>query len=406
MSDARVFRVRTRLIKGDMMTTRIRLLILCISLIVLGLIPASAQQQNNSVGVTSQRFEGGEMFYRYDTGEIIVLSNSTGRYWRIPSQEYGNLQYNPFSVSLPANRLHAINGFGRVWHNFQDIRNELGYGITNELGYTVRFTTIGNTTYMTRLNGVIVELNPTLSYYHIVDTIPQYSGATLDAEVSTRAIALGNNLTISWDAKGVDIVGISIVEDSEFSRGAIGEFFPLDASGQVDWQVPENLVNNFRVIVTGYQQSTKLFEQNAYDVVASSTFDVRTYEDTRLLVLTKIAFQQYQYGFMIWREDTGDVRVFYDGVRDGYQRWESYAVGTYSRFLPYGQPVQSGCIEAINGFGKVYSIEVVRNRLGCPISNEQSLNLEVTYSYSDGFIWDISNGTRLYLIDYTWESGY
>lgn len=388
------------------MNNRIRLLIVFISLIVLGLMPVSAQQQNKAVSVTSQRFEGGEMFYRYDTGEIIVLSNSTGHYWRIPSQEYGNLQYNPYGYDVPDNRIVAINGFGRIWHNFQDIRNELGYGITSELGYSLRFTTVGNTTYMTRLNDVIVELNPTLSYFRIVDSIPTYSGATLDAAISTRSIALGNNLTISWDASGVDVVGISIIENDTLGRGAIGEFYPLETSGQVDWQVPENLVNDFQVIVTGYQQSTKLFEQNAYDVVASSTFDVRTYEDNDLLVLTKIAYQRYQHGFMIWREDTGDVRVFYDGVRDGYQSWETYAVGIYNQFLPYDEHVQAGCITPVNGFGRVYSVDIVRNRLGCAISNEQGLRLSITYSYSDGFIWDISDRIQLNLIDYTWEYDY
>jgi hypothetical protein len=68
-------------------------IMICFGLFLCWLVPIAAQE--NSVRITSQRFENGEMIYREDTGEIYILSFKTGRWWRYASMQYGRLPYNP-----------------------------------------------------------------------------------------------------------------------------------------------------------------------------------------------------------------------------------------------------------------------------------------------------------------------
>jgi hypothetical protein len=88
-----------------------------------------------------QPFEDGFMLWRGDSGEVWVLEK-TGRARRYSESVYGLLPDNPITDEAPSGYSKPILGFGRVWGNFEEVRETLGWALGGEQGYTmtVQFT--------------------------------------------------------------------------------------------------------------------------------------------------------------------------------------------------------------------------------------------------------------------------
>jgi hypothetical protein len=86
-----------------------------------------------------QLFENGFLLWRQDTGRIDLFTKDYVAGYNL--NQYATLPDNPFTVLPPAGRLSPINGFGRVWGNFVDTRNALGWGLGNEQGFQAIFKT-------------------------------------------------------------------------------------------------------------------------------------------------------------------------------------------------------------------------------------------------------------------------
>jgi hypothetical protein len=104
---------------------------LIVMLLVSFLAISSYAQNTNYIAVVSQRFEGGEMIYRRDNGDIFIISNVSGRWWIFQSNSYGQLSIN--QAAAPNNRISPINGFGRIWANNAQLRQELGWAVLPEI---------------------------------------------------------------------------------------------------------------------------------------------------------------------------------------------------------------------------------------------------------------------------------
>ena len=121
------------------------LLLGMLSLFTVATTPAKAQ---TSYPITTfaayQEFENGFMIWREDSGEILAFVQSTNIVHRFPEAMYDHLPENPIWDSPPHNRVKPIRGFGRVWGNFDYVRQQLGWGLNSEFGYT---TTISFTGY-------------------------------------------------------------------------------------------------------------------------------------------------------------------------------------------------------------------------------------------------------------------
>jgi len=81
-----------------------------------------------------QPFEGGTMLW-LGTDDLIVILFSDNS-WRSVEDtwEEGQLESDP-SVEPPAGRYQPIRGFGKVWREVNDIRQQLGWALNPELGF-------------------------------------------------------------------------------------------------------------------------------------------------------------------------------------------------------------------------------------------------------------------------------
>jgi hypothetical protein len=89
------------------------------------------------VPITYQLFENGFMVFRADNGEIWVFGGN-GQYYRsFPAYLYGGLPDNPVRDNPPQWRLKPYMGFGKVWGNYPEVRNMLGWGIESERSWNM-----------------------------------------------------------------------------------------------------------------------------------------------------------------------------------------------------------------------------------------------------------------------------
>lgn len=127
-----------------------------------------------TVYVTSQSFEGGRMYWRSDTGTIWVFVY-TGQSYTFPVSSYSYLPDNPYS-NQPSGYVRAINGFGKIWGSRSDVRSQLGWAYTSEIGFYTSIVTQGaypyTTTYLTELDSRIIQINYNGTWQY-VSSVPQ-----------------------------------------------------------------------------------------------------------------------------------------------------------------------------------------------------------------------------------------
>jgi hypothetical protein len=85
-----------------------------------------------------QRYENGFMIWLAFSGDIHVFyGQDNGTLATYPARMYGRLPDNPF-FNVPSGRVRPILGFGKVWGNFQEVRDRLGWALAPERGYIAR----------------------------------------------------------------------------------------------------------------------------------------------------------------------------------------------------------------------------------------------------------------------------
>jgi hypothetical protein len=84
-----------------------------------------------------QKYERGFMIWRADTGQVIVFwGEQTGQISTYEQNEYGVLPDNPIAY-VPPDRVRSVNAFGKVWGNYQSVRDGIGYALGPEEAYTL-----------------------------------------------------------------------------------------------------------------------------------------------------------------------------------------------------------------------------------------------------------------------------
>ena len=90
-----------------------------------------------------QSFQSGYMVWIGSDDQIYVFYGTNGGFYNsFPLNSYGSLPENPFTDLAPSGLVKPIRGFGRVWGNFTFVRQNLGWGLQLEQGYTATFTTL------------------------------------------------------------------------------------------------------------------------------------------------------------------------------------------------------------------------------------------------------------------------
>ena len=190
---------------------------------------------------------------------------------------------------------------------------------------------------------------------------------------SPDPIERGGTVTLTWDAPGAETVGITRLSPS----GDIflePEALNLPARGSIDLQVPDNYVESVKYYLGALGTGGNLAK--AYVTVAV----ICSYDEyiAPRCPLTQdhpwAAYEPFERGHMIWREDTSEIYVLYD---DG--DYETHA-DTWQE----GDPVMipgtppPGLYAPVRGFGNLYASQPqIRERLGWATEEEDGYTMWV-----------------------------
>jgi hypothetical protein len=94
------------------------------------------------IQVAEQLFEHGRMFWLQPTQEIwVLIVTSEGRgTWLVYEDTFveGEPETDP-AIVAPDGLLQPERGFGKLWREVQQVRDELGWAVTPEFGYVSRY---------------------------------------------------------------------------------------------------------------------------------------------------------------------------------------------------------------------------------------------------------------------------
>jgi hypothetical protein len=180
-------------------------------------------------------------------------------------------------------------------------------------------------------------------------------------------------VTLAWDTSGVVDVSITrLSEDGDIFLET--EALDLRAAGSLTVQVPEDYVESVKYYLGARSASGARY--HAY-VTVRILCPYDTYLAPRCpLTQTQIwaAYEPFEHGHMVWREDTREITVLYD---DG--SYESYA-DTWQEGDPVDIPGSPppGRFAPVRGFGHLYAAQShLRERLGWATATEVGYTMTV-----------------------------
>ena len=95
-----------------------------------------------AIYVAEQRFEGGWMFWLQPNGQIWLLSvdESGNNIWSVYNDDFvdGEAESDP-QIVPPENRHQPVRGFGKLWRENLEVRQEVGWALEIEVGHTTRY---------------------------------------------------------------------------------------------------------------------------------------------------------------------------------------------------------------------------------------------------------------------------
>ena len=132
-----------------------------------------AWQSSTETYAAFQKFENGCMIWREDKGEIYAFVRSPNVCFRFSEASNETLPDNTISENPPAELVKPNRGFGRVWGNYAYVRDQLGWEIQTEFGYTTVVTFVQgypNFQSISLLDGDRVEFLRTVPGINILGT--------------------------------------------------------------------------------------------------------------------------------------------------------------------------------------------------------------------------------------------
>jgi hypothetical protein len=96
----------------------------------------------NQITVAEQVFEHGRMFWIQPTQQIwVLIVSSEGRgIWQVYDDRFkeGDPESDP-SIVPPGELLQPMRGFGKLWRENPQVRDDLGWAVTPEFGYVSNY---------------------------------------------------------------------------------------------------------------------------------------------------------------------------------------------------------------------------------------------------------------------------
>jgi murein DD-endopeptidase MepM/ murein hydrolase activator NlpD len=372
---------------------------------------------------TYQQFENGFMTWRTDTGAIWVFFNS-GRVTSYPLDRYGGLSGDArYMMTLPPGRNLASGGFKKVFDNFQDVRSAMGWAIGGEQSYDMFLEKPSFGRYFTVMlpDKRVVRIDPdgTWRFTTVVPPNPtaipdQYStGATFQsfergfmvwrADTGAIRVYIGGDTGDLTTYSSLDY-GLQPIEPiSHTHLGPGTRLMPINGFNRVWSNVPgvqERLgwaVSNessYTMILrgTGTGSAVTSFSlpdgrfvtnigNNQWAVSGGlptplpvTAVPTNPPQSTSAVIRVGATYQPFENGFMTWRSDTGEIRV-YIGQRTGTTT--GYSPAYYGLFpvSRTGTPPDGRWFPDM-GFGKVWSaVPGLRGQLGWATGAEQGYTM-------------------------------
>lgn len=92
--------------------------------------------------VAEQPFQRGSMFWLEPIGQIwVIVETEPGfGYWQVYEDAFreGDPEFDP-TITPPAGLIQPIRGFGLVWRNGENVRQELGWANDIEVGFVANY---------------------------------------------------------------------------------------------------------------------------------------------------------------------------------------------------------------------------------------------------------------------------
>jgi hypothetical protein len=367
-------------------------------------LPGVAADDGVTVAVTSQRFEGGVMYWRSDTGLIWVLFND-GLVQAFPSSTYGRLRDNPFR-NPPPGRVRPINGFGRVWGCYRTVRDRLGWATLPELGFVTRIVTRGSSIYLVQLDGSVVQIDPN-STWHLASTIPQPAPSApriVSVQAQPDPVDLGGSLQITWQVTGVDLVLIELWDTDSPNPAPFTVLTDLPLTGSSLVGVPAILKADVRIVIWGANRARGYSPVTMYERLVQSSVTVHVKRGEVKTDYSRAAFQRYERGFMIWRADTGEVMVFW-GDQAGQVNFLPERAYGWLPDNPVTQATPPDRVRPINGFGRVWgNFQTIRDQLGWAVGHEEAYTTVIqSFTATGSGSFTIPDGRILYVTGTSWS---
>ncbi len=362
-----------------------RLLTILIGALIMSLpVIVTSATSSGTTYATAQQFEHGLMIYRADTGTIYVLRDG-GFAQTFDSQIYGEWSDN--TQAAPNGFYTPINGFGRIWTERKAIRDALGWATLPEIGFNMRVATDdGGAVYLQQLDNTIYRILG--SEWRTVDAMPDNSDTAVDPYVNLRIdpadISPGESYTVTWQAGGEGVQYVSLrVYDTLGSRHANAFEARQPLSGGVMFQAPATLYGNLRVeaIGTGQVNQSNLANVQEDKVMTAQEVNISGNDNN---VTVRGVYQPFENGFMLWRADSGEVRMFYDAA-DGRQPSAAFSEADYSTWAAFSGSVPDGFVAPRNAFGRVWARDItmgsddalLRELIGYPTEDEREISLTI-----------------------------
>jgi hypothetical protein len=419
------------------------------------------------IGTTYQPFEGGFMLWRADSSDIWVFLNTgpgTGEITVIPNEIYSTLPIDR-RANPPAGRVRPDSGFGRVWSNFTQVRQRLGWGTGGEQGYLMltRILANGDTWSFQLPDGRFVsQANGRVWTYEGVaapSLTPTWTPTAAPTGGQSGTIAIGavyqpydlGFMLYRTDDGSILVYFSQAGTVSVFSSAQYGRF-PIDRQSQVPTGRlrPDNgfgrLWSNFPdvrnglgwalspeqgyvaqvVVMNGAPTRFTLPEGGlALEQVSGSMWrivsDAAPAPVTATPMVTATATAQadtppaptavnssiqcFESGYMLWRSDTEMIYVLTNRGDSG--RAEAFTKPEYATLSEPSDEPPSGLVRPILGFGRVWqNLPGVRDELGWATSAENYYTAAISAPTASGIIEiSIPGGGTVILSPGAWTFG-
>ncbi len=388
-----------------------------------------------------REFQNGFMIYRGDNSGIWVVDRNSGRITEYSSLTYGQLPV-PRDLATPLPGCYpVVLGFAQVWYNMPGVRAALGCSILpgeQTFQMFLQSPSFGNyflATVALREGTRTLRIERDGRWSFTNETLP--TGLPTESSsprIGTTFQGFENGFMI-WRADtgeiytyiGTDNTGaLTIYSSSQYAQLPLdnrvivpaGRFVPQNGFGRVwtnyaraaiGWAITTEqgylmtpVVQNGALIqfnlpdgryarwsATGWSISSSFAPSpTAPPPVVTATLTptlVATAATPVSTSTTGAAYQPFQNGFMIWRQDTGDVLVF-ESLNSSGSVWP-YSEPTYSVWeVPVVAPpgdAGPGLVVPVNAFGKVWS--QVRDRMGWGTAPEQGYTATVMNFNQPGY---------------------